>query len=157
MKKGDRKPNCGICGSVKKLIGNGRLICPTCSRRHSLVFYHQNKKPITLSQKQAKYKNRKKIRSSGLSNQKVYAMKTRYGITENQFVELYNYQNGLCAICETSISPKESLVDHCHKTLFIRGLLCRKCNFAIGLLKDNPKFLINAMKYINKENKLIAI
>lgn len=155
MKKGDRKPNCGICGSLKKMIGNGRLICPECSKRASREFYrNQPKKPLTESQRQAKYKNRKKIRPSGLSNQKVYAMKHRYGISEEQFVEMYTYQNGSCAICEKPITPKQSLVDHCHDTKFIRGLLCRKCNFAIGLLSDNKKYIENAIQYLGNDYKL---
>ena len=39
-------------------------------------------------------------------------------------------------------------VDHNHETGKVRGLLCNDCNRGIGLLKDNPMFLANALKYL---------
>jgi hypothetical protein len=33
----------------------------------------------------------------------------------------------------------------------VRGLLCNECNRGIGLLKDNPTILTNAVKYLTKE------
>lgn len=39
------------------------------------------------------------------------------------------------------------IVDHCHTTEIIRGLLCNKCNPAIGLLRDMPSRLTKAAKY----------
>jgi len=41
-------------------------------------------------------------------------------------------------------------VDHCHATGRIRGLLCAKCNQAIGLMKDNPIFLRRAADYVER-------
>jgi hypothetical protein len=42
-------------------------------------------------------------------------------------------------------------VDHNHTTGKIRGLLCPKCNQGIGLLMDNPLFLIRAAEYLRRE------
>ena len=57
-----------------------------------------------------------------------------------------------CAIC--SISKKDNgkdlAVDHCHSTGKIRGLLCNKCNPAIGFLQDSPEIAKNALEYIKK-------
>lgn len=147
MIKGDRKPNCGVCGGLKK-EGKGRLICPECSRRSAREFYRKApKKPISESQRSAKYKNRKKLRPSGLSNQKVYAMKARYGITEDEFVSIKELQKGKCGICNIELT-KDSLVDHDHESGRIRGILCRNCNFALGLFKDSENILNNAIKYL---------
>lgn len=54
----------------------------------------------------------------------------RFGITEEQYEELFQKQRGRCAICER---PAETFktklaVDHNHKTREIRGLLCFYCN-----------------------------
>lgn len=39
-------------------------------------------------------------------------------------------------------------IDHCHTTGKVRGVLCRKCNTAIGLFKDNPALLWKAAVYL---------
>lgn len=57
-------------------------------------------------------------------------------------------QNGCCLLC--NIKPKKIVVDHCHKTGKVRGLLCNECNRAIGLLKENILTLKNAINYLEK-------
>jgi hypothetical protein len=62
-----------------------------------------------------------------------------YGITLNQFEELLEKQDNCCAICgvnEDSAPRKRLSVDHCHDTGKIRGLLCDRCNLALGMLGD---------------------
>ncbi|WP_432077860.1 endonuclease domain-containing protein [Streptomyces sp. YPW6] len=50
---------------------------------------------------------------------------------------LRRWQAGACAMC--SAHPARLLVDHCHRTGLIRGLLCTSCNTAEGL-SDAPAF-----------------
>lgn len=50
---------------------------------------------------------------------------------------LRRWQDGACAIC--SARPKRLLVDHCHRSGLVRGLLCTSCNTAEGL-RDAPSF-----------------
>ena len=76
-------------------------------------------------------------------------MRQLYGITEDQYVSAYEQQRGMCAICSTVLTT-ETLVDHDHSTGKVRGLLCRPCNFALGLFKDNPELLVKAAKYIRQ-------
>ncbi|KKK77559.1 hypothetical protein LCGC14_2852360, partial [marine sediment metagenome] len=75
-----------------------------------------------------------------------------YGVTPEQFDNLYVEQEGCCAICGKHQSEfKRALdVDHDHKTKVIRGLLCSNCNIAIGKLKDNPVLLRKAADYLEK-------
>lgn len=42
------------------------------------------------------------------------------------------------------------VVDHCHDTGKIRGLLCHNCNRALGLLKDSVHTLESAIDYLEK-------
>lgn len=73
----------------------------------------------------------------------------RYGLTPEAFDALCRGQNGRCAICEQC--PDHVLyVDHCHMTGAVRGLLCRKCNFAIGLLEDSTSRLDAAKVYLGR-------
>lgn len=80
--------------------------------------------------------------------------KRRFGITSEQYVDLFNSQNGACAICKnpetaTRLGKVKALsVDHCHKTGVIRGLLCSDCNTGIGKLKDDIKILRSAIQYL---------
>ena len=60
-------------------------------------------------------------------------------------------QKGKCAICEAELdNGKHTCVDHCHTTGKIRGLLCTRCNWALGGFKDNPVILHSAIKYLQK-------
>lgn len=53
--------------------------------------------------------------------------------------------NKECGIC----GKKDSLiVDHCHETNIIRGVLCGTCNTAIGLLGDNLEGVQKAYDYL---------
>ena len=40
------------------------------------------------------------------------------------------------------------VVDHCHKTNLIRGVLCVKCNTGIGQLRDSVEVVAKALKYL---------
>ena len=74
-------------------------------------------------------------------------LKHRYGITEEQYDQMFKKQNGKCAICN-QISEKALSVDHCHDTGKIRGLLCGNCNRGIGCLKDDENRIIKAAEYV---------
>lgn len=85
-----------------------------------------------------------------------YQLKSRYGLTPEQYRAILDSQDGLCCICrcpETLIDhrtkrPRRLAVDHRHDTGAVRGLLCAKCNKAIGLLKENPRTLLAACDYL---------
>lgn len=62
-------------------------------------------------------------------------------------------QGGQCAICRVDLSslpPSAIHADHCHATGTQRGVLCRKCNIAIGLLGDDPQRLRKAADYLER-------
>lgn len=54
-------------------------------------------------------------------------LQRKYGITIEQYDSMLASQNNKCALCnEQFVKPPH--VDHCHKTLRVRGLLCNYCN-----------------------------
>lgn len=66
-------------------------------------------------------------------------LKCIFGITQEQYDELFDKQNGCCAICERHRDQFKInfAVDHSHETGRIRGLLCYHCNHRlIGRHKD---------------------
>lgn len=62
-----------------------------------------------------------------------------------------------CAICNRHQSEfKIALaVDHDHETGRVRGLLCKPCNIAIGLLGENQSHLMNAAAYLNALERVV--
>lgn len=82
-------------------------------------------------------------------------LKYKFGISLDVYLNMLEAQNGVCLICGNSQPQLENkkynsllCVDHNHKTGKIRGLLCRNCNAAIGLLKDSSILLESAYKYL---------
>ena len=75
-----------------------------------------------------------------------------YGMTINEYHDLEKAQSGTCAIC--SCVPKNGdllVVDHSHKSERVRGLLCGRCNSAIGLLGDDPDVAESAATYLRRK------
>lgn len=82
-----------------------------------------------------------------------YTMKTRFGLTKDQILEMYDKTKGNCEICGIHFTKmtgrKNKLnIDHCHKTNKVRGLLCHNCNLGLGNFRDDILILIKAIKYL---------
>jgi Recombination endonuclease VII len=45
-------------------------------------------------------------------------------------------------------SQENLVVDHCHKTNIVRGMLCNHCNRGLGHFKDDPQLLEFARIYL---------
>lgn len=83
-----------------------------------------------------------------------YWWQYKYGISPEQYLELFDNQKGKCAICGRGLNEGETYfnVDHDHSTGEIRGLLCSQCNRGLGAFKDNVKLLEKAVKYLKENN-----
>lgn len=82
----------------------------------------------------------------------VYRLKTRYGLTPEQYQDLFAKQNGCCKLCKRHQSELNSklVIDHCHKTLEIRSLLCTHCNlWLVGKLRKDT--IQPIWEYLNSE------
>jgi len=80
-----------------------------------------------------------------------YNQKKRFNLDKEDLDKMFVDQQGCCAICTHPFVNQRPAVDHCHITNKVRGLLCQKCNTAIGLLEDNITSLENAIKYLKNE------
>jgi len=91
-----------------------------------------------------------KFRKRGKDSAYRYSLKKNYNLTESEYLSILKEQNGVCLICQQNGHLKSGrlAVDHCHLTGKIRGLLCTRCNAAIGLLNDNISLLKKAIKYL---------
>ena len=74
----------------------------------------------------------------------------KYGITPEQYNEMYDKQHGCCNICDRHQSEfkQRLIVEHCHTTGKVRGLVCHNCNTILGHAHDDIQILLNAIKHI---------
>jgi len=78
-------------------------------------------------------------------------LKQKFGITKVEYYTLVANQNGVCAIFKRECKSGRNLaVDHCHSTGKIRGLLCTKCNTAIGSLEESEVLFLSALEYLKR-------
>lgn len=83
----------------------------------------------------------------GYAYKRTWELKNLYGITLEDYIDLYNQQDGKCANCNLERATE---VDHDKKTLEIRGILCMKCNTGIGLLGDTLEDIEKAVQYLSR-------
>lgn len=82
-------------------------------------------------------------------------LEKNYGLLEQQFLTLWNHQNGKCKICRNDFeNHSKACVDHNHKTHQIRGLLCNDCNLILGYSKESVQTLCAAIKYLENANEI---
>lgn len=93
-----------------------------------------------------------------------HRLRVRYGITLEQYKEMFEEQEGLCFICKqpetaktTSGTTRRLALDHCHDTGETRKLLCDQCNRGIGAFKDNPKLLREAANYLERAKEPMKV
>lgn len=85
-------------------------------------------------------------------------IKTKYGLSEEEYNRLKRKQKNLCALCrkpETAVwrgKVRELAVDHNHATGKVRALLCSSCNLALGQFKDSITLLRKAIAYLRRHH-----
>ena len=144
---------CSCCGEVKPTTDFTRY-----NRQGKWGFQYYCKACVNKKRKQYKLDNPENIKRA---NRK-HNLKKQYGLTIEDVEKMLKNQNYKCMICGRELflhgssvdKSKIARVDHNHETGEIRGLLCSDCNRGIGLLKDNPLFLANAIKYLENAEKV---
>jgi len=106
------------------------------------IWYQANRERVLAYQRDWSKKNP--------AARKAAEIKYRYGLTREDYESLLAYQDSKCAICREVL--KTPYVDHHHGTGRVRGLLCKLCNFMIGLAQDNPNILQQAAEYLKEQD-----
>jgi hypothetical protein len=125
---------CDVCGCTKNISEFGKS--PTCKGGY------RNRCKQCRNKLRLDWDNAKHLRHRGAF------LKSAYGLSLEKYLEMYERQIGVCAICNSPIrlysTGEESkhgtaCVDHNHITGEIRSLLCFPCNLAIGNIKESPE------------------
>lgn len=140
--------SCARCeGFWFRSRGDGLNICPPCETQFNWCSGCQ--KALPRNDFSLNPSNRTGLHKYCRSCNRGVQIKTRYGIDAEGYDALLEAQSGTCAICHLPPSEGRPLVvDHCHTSLEVRGLLCSQCNAAIGLLMDNPNVILSAAAYV---------
>lgn len=90
-------------------------------------------------------------------------LRKQFGISLDDYEAMADRQDGRCAVCGlTPESPRAGkrftngvlVVDHCHATGRVRGLLCDPCNRGLGQFGDNIDMLWSAISYLSATAQL---
>lgn len=82
-------------------------------------------------------------------SQKLAKRCKKFGISIVAYLHLLQFQKNACAVCRLSDwQPKGPVIDHCHETGKVRGILCGHCNTALGSFKDEPSVVKRAAAYL---------
>jgi len=124
-----------------ELIGKRNSMCIPCDKAN-LAQHNQARKP----QQRAWTAARKDYHRD--KNYKKY-----YGISLDDYNKMFNEQHGGCAICgkHQSKLKRPLVVDHSHVTGVVRGLLCDKCNLALGSF-DGLEKIMQAVDYLKRND-----
>jgi hypothetical protein len=144
---------CTKCGVTKPRAGFGKAregkygavlksICKRCQSDQAMQWYRDNPGRTE-------------------ANKRKFNLQKFYGLTIAQYNAMEREQAGVCAICRKGEPNAHGRtgrqfrlsVDHCHDTGVVRGLLCQKCNRAVGLLGDDPIIMRRAISYLLRSQK----
>ncbi len=79
-------------------------------------------------------------------------LKRKYNLSIEEYEILIESQNNSCKVCGTHAKNNikgKLYIDHCHTTGKVRGLLCMKCNSALGLLNDDKTLVQKLINYLS--------
>lgn len=119
--------------------------CRKCLAKSARENYQKN--PEKYREAQAR---RRKPENVGPTKRRERHLRSTYGITLAEEAAMLEEQQGKCPICN---NPAE-VVDHCHISGIVRGLLCHKCNRGLGHFNDSPALLSKALTYLTAQASL---
>jgi len=155
------KKTCIECGKVKDVFAfekNGKYIRNQCRACRYIKNKEIQKRYYKKKSSQSGYREKENARLRKWRKDNPFwdlgKLAKKFGYTKEQFSLLYNLlwerQQGKCAVCKKDLIKhgKDTHVDHNHKTMQVRGLLCPRHNLGIGLLDDSAELCSAAAEYL---------
>ncbi len=113
-------------------------ICNKCGKRFPFTneYYYEGRGN--------KWGLSKRCKECGRRASRDFILRNSMGISLSEYEDLMNGQEG-CQICG---NPERLVLDHCHDTGKLRGIICDRCNQGIGMLGDCADYLEKALSYL---------
>jgi hypothetical protein len=171
----DGKRPCTVCGEVKPLEqfskhpkGMAGYLgwCKECGNAKARERYNKDRDRHCSQRRESKreYDQRRyaeilargeKPKRNPITAKNSYLLRN-YGITYEDYLQLLESQDHKCAICGTEESDRKGgdlVVDHCHASGKVRGMLCQKCNLMLGNANDLIGTLEQAVIYLRDKGE----
>lgn len=164
-------PECPKCGCLRdrKVLKNGAKAgdmywyCPACSAARTRAWRLNNPERERYNRVVSLERERQKD-ADDPSRSRSRSLRKKYKMSLDEYESLLRAQGGLCAVCRTDApgGPGNILhVDHDHSCCSqrytcgkcVRGLLCHRCNQALGLMNDDVSLIKGLVEYLEKAAK----
>jgi hypothetical protein len=119
---------------------------PEKSRTISRRCYRKN--PKREEERLRREKNKGFWKSCSAEHKRGVYLQWKYGLSTKEYQGLVEAAGTDCPICGKSFGEVVPVVDHDHKNNLVRGIICRQCNSAIGMLKDDADILMRAIMWV---------
>ena len=83
-----------------------------------------------------------------------YNLRAKYNLEVGEYNILLEKSQGQCTCCSKRLHnnaphPEDRpIIDHDHKTGKVRAILCNHCNRMVGYLREDPKYTMKLLDYI---------
>lgn len=149
--------------AVIEWVIDGKRRCCSCKEYKALDDFHKDKsgpadrayscKSCAIARARRHHHRRMKDDPSYKQMKKDNYLKSRWGLTEEEYDSSYKKQK-TCAICGVLlIGGLQTHLDHDHKTGKIRKFLCTNCNRGLGSFHDSKEKLMKAISYLEEHSK----
>jgi len=143
---------------MTKLYSDLYKTCMTCGKEKLATDFYVRNKVSMVRHSICKECDKQRVRNRHEENPERTRnndLKRNYGITLDEHTQMYEEQNGVCAICKEPGDGrwKKLCVDHDHKTGKVRQLLCRNCNMVLGQVGDNIIILQSMIEYLQASTR----
>ena len=84
-----------------------------------------------------------------------FNLKSKYNLEVEEYNALLDKSQGRCQCCNKTLEPdspspnNRPVIDHCHTTGRVRGILCNHCNRLVGYLGEDSAYALQLVEYIN--------
>jgi hypothetical protein len=137
----EQKKSCPSCKTIKSVFE----FSPSPSKKDGKSTYCK-----LCNNKKQQYRHQNNVNGQQEKNNKrcrFNSYKRRYGLEDSLINKLLTDRSGECEICKNTA---ELIVDHCHSSNNVRGLICSNCNLMLGHSKDSVDNLLAAIEYLKE-------
>ena len=114
--------------------------CKPCYLKRRADYVDRNRAEVNAKVKDYRVRNRDMVNAKARAYTarnpetiRACKLKQTYGLTIVEWGKLFSAQGGRCAIClSTTTTGRNWHTDHDHSTGKVRGILCHRCNTALG-------------------------